>query len=72
MSINSFFTVLINNWFVLLLIFVVIAGIIYQRFRMTEICYIQEYQDDFPLLEGNQFVHQIWLGELLFKIIFMQ
>lgn len=64
-SINSFLKILINNWFVLLLIFLVIAGIIYQRFRMIEKCYIQEYQSDFPVVERKS----ICSSNLVWRVI---
>lgn len=50
LSITSFSMVLIKNWFVLLIIFVVMALIIFQRFRIIEWCNVNRFQRRLPFV----------------------
>lgn len=55
LSMDSFLMVIINNWFVLLIIFIVIFVIIFQRLRMIEKCEVYRYQEILPFV-GIKFI----------------
>lgn len=50
LSITSFLMVLIKNWLVLLVIFVVMALIIFQRLRIIKSCNVNKFQKPMPFV----------------------
>lgn len=56
LSITSFLMVLIKNWLVLLVIFVVMALIIFQRLRIIKSCNVNKFQKAMPFV-AIDFIH---------------